>query len=91
MSFPLLLAFQDAAETASATVSTNGLGQNLLTAIIFTVIGLILFAACLWLVVKFAPFSVQKEIEEDQNISLGIIIGSMILGIAIILAAAIHG
>jgi len=32
-----------------------------------------------------------KEIEEDQNTSLGIIMGSLILGIALILAAAIHG
>ncbi|MBM82532.1 MAG: DUF350 domain-containing protein [Planctomycetaceae bacterium] len=58
---------------------------------VFTVVGVILFAICLWLVVKIAPFSIRKEIEEDQNTSLGIIIGSMILGIAIILAAAIHG
>ena len=58
---------------------------------VFTVVGVILFAICLWLVVKVAPFSIRKEIEEDQNTSLGIIIGSMILGIAIILAAAIHG
>jgi len=91
MSFPFLLAFEDAASTATEISSNYALGQNILTAIIFTAIGLVLFAACLWLVVKVAPFSVQKEIEEDQNVSLGIIIGSMILGIAIILAAAIHG
>ena len=91
MSFPFPLAFQDAAETANEIASNSGLGRNLLTAIVFTVIGLILFGACLWLVIKFAPFSVQKEIEEDQNVALGVIIGSMILGIAIILAAAIHG
>ncbi|MDP6442463.1 MAG: DUF350 domain-containing protein [Pirellulaceae bacterium] len=60
-------------------------------AIVFTVIGLILFGVCLILVVKLAPFSVRKEIEEDQNTSLGIIVGSMIIGIAIILAAALMG
>ena len=40
---------------------------------------------------KVAPFSVRKEIEEDQNTALGIIIGSMIIGLAIIIGAAIHG
>lgn len=63
----------------------------LVLAAVFTVVGLILFGLCLWIVVRVAPFSVRKEIEEDQNTSLGIIVGAMILGIAIILAAAIHG
>lgn len=67
------------------------LGHALLYSLLFTLMGVILFAVCLWLIVKIAPFSIRKEIEEDQNTSLGIIIGSMILGLAIILAAAIHG
>jgi uncharacterized membrane protein YjfL (UPF0719 family) len=37
------------------------------------------------------PFSIRKEIEEDQNIALGIVIGAMLLGIALIIAAAING
>ena len=63
----------------------------LVTSLVFTGIGIVLFAISIWLVVKVTPFSVRKEIEEDQNISLGIIIGSLIIGIAIILAASIHG
>jgi hypothetical protein len=38
-----------------------------------------------------APFSVHKEIEEDQNVALGIIIGAIIIGIALIISAAIQG
>jgi uncharacterized membrane protein YjfL (UPF0719 family) len=38
-----------------------------------------------------APFSVKKEIEEDHNTSLAIIIGAVIIGVAMIIAAAIHG
>ena len=67
------------------------IGRPALLSIVFTLIGLVFFAACIWLIVRFTPFSVQKEIEEDQNTALGIIIGSMILGIAIILAAAMIG
>ena len=63
----------------------------LMLAVIFTAVGMVLFAISIWIIVKLAPFSVQKEIEEDQNTALGIIIGSMILGIAIILAAAMIG
>jgi putative membrane protein len=35
------------------------------------------------------PFSLRKEIEEDQNTALAIIIGSVIIGMSIIIAAAI--
>ncbi len=38
---------------------------------------------------KVAPFSVRKEIEEAQNTALGILMGSVIIGLAIIIAAAI--
>ena len=38
-------------------------------------IGLVLFAWAFWVITKVAPFSVRKDIEEDQNTSLGIVIG----------------
>ena len=40
---------------------------------------------------KVAPFSIRKEIEEDQNTALGIVIGSVIIGVAMIVSAALHG
>ena len=63
----------------------------LVTTIIFVSIGLVAFAIAFLIIVYVSPFSVKKEIEEDQNTSLGIIIGSIIIGVAIIIAAAIHG
>ena len=57
--------------------------------ILYSGVGLVVFAAALFIVVKVAPFSVRKEIEEDQNTSLGIIIGSIMIGLALIIAAAI--
>jgi uncharacterized membrane protein YjfL (UPF0719 family) len=43
------------------------------------------------IVVLVSPFSVKKEIEEDQNTALAIMIGALILGISIIIASAING
>ncbi len=63
----------------------------LATTIIFVLIGLVVFGIAFLIVVKVAPFSVKKEIEDDQNTALAIIIGAMIIGIAIIIAAAING
>jgi uncharacterized membrane protein YjfL (UPF0719 family) len=59
--------------------------------VVFTAIGLVMFFVAFYLIEQLTPFSIKKEIEEDQNTALGIVIGSMILGIAIIVAAAIGG
>ena len=61
------------------------------TTVIFVAIGLIVFAVAFLIIVLVAPFSVKKEIEDDQNTSLAIIIGSVIIGVAMIISAAIHG
>jgi len=64
---------------------------KMITAVIYVLIGLFIFIATFLTIVKVVPFSVRKEIEEDQNSALAIIIGSMIVGLAIIIGAAIHG
>ena len=61
------------------------------TTAIFVLIGLVAFAVAFFIVVMIAPFSVKKEIEEDHNTALAIIIGAFIIGIAIIIASAING
>ena len=61
------------------------------TTIVFVVLGLIVFALAFLVIAKATPFSVRKELEEDQNIALAIVIGAVILGSALIIAAAIHG
>ena len=57
----------------------------------YTIFGIIVFGVAFWLIVKLTPFSIRKEIEEDQNTALAIVMGSVILGLGIIIAAAIHG
>ncbi len=61
------------------------------TAVIFSLLGIVLFGIVWFVVVKVSPFSIRKELEEDQNTALGIVLGCLILGISIIVAAAIHG
>lgn len=64
---------------------------SILGALIYSLIGIVLFAMAFFVIVKIAPFSIRKEIEEDQNTSLGIIIGAVIIGISMIISAAVHG
>ena len=72
-------------------VRLDQLYETMITTLIFVVIGLVFFAISFFILDKALPYSVHKEIEQDQNTALGLIIGSMMLGIAIIIAAAIHG
>jgi len=72
-------------------VRLDQLYETMITTLIFVIIGLVFFAISFFILDKAMPYSVHKEIEEDQNTALGLIIGSMMLGIAIIIAAAIHG
>jgi len=63
----------------------------LVSSSVFAAIGLAVFGAAFWLMVKVTPFSVRKEIEEDQNTALAIIMAGVIIGISLIISAAIHG
>lgn len=79
------------APTLGLVVKMEELLPVLTTTVIFVAIGLVVFAIAFFIVVLVAPFSVKKEIEEDQNTALAIIIGALIIGVAMIIAAAIQG
>jgi putative membrane protein len=63
---------------------------GMLSSVIYSVIGLLVFSAAMFIMTKVCPFSIRKEIEEDQNTSLAIIIGSVFISLAIIIQAAIR-
>lgn len=65
--------------------------ETFLWTLAYVGVGLVVFALAFWIIQKATPFSVRKEIEEDHNIALAVIVGSVILGIAIIIGAAITG
>jgi uncharacterized membrane protein YjfL (UPF0719 family) len=72
-------------------VRFDQLSEVLITTLIFVVIGLVFFALSFFVLERVTPFSIRKEIEDDQNTALGIVIGAMLIGIAIIIGSAIQG
>ncbi len=86
-----MLSLASIAPMLGMIVKMEELLPTMATTVIFVAIGLIVFAIAFAIVVLVAPFSVKKEIEEDQNTALAIIIGALIIGIAIIIASAING
>ena len=67
------------------------LAHNVVSMLIFTILGLAFFTLSDWLVERVMPRSVRKAIEEDKNVALAIVIASVVLGIALIVSAAIRG
>lgn len=65
--------------------------RAIVSSVVFSTIGLVMFLIAWRAMQWLMPFSVRKELEEDQNTALGVVIGSIMLGLAIIIAAAIHG
>ena len=58
--------------------------------IVYSLLGLVIFYVGFVVFEKLTPFSVRKEIEEDQNVALGIIMGAGMIALAIIVSAAIQ-
>ena len=72
-------------------VKMEELAGVIVTTAVFTIFGLIVFGLAYFIILKAAPFSIRKELEEDHNTALAIVIGAVIIGIALIIAAAIQG
>ncbi|MBI4703031.1 MAG: DUF350 domain-containing protein [Deltaproteobacteria bacterium] len=72
-------------------LSSGGIIRAVVSSLIFVGIGLAVFLLAFLLITKITPFSIRKEIEDDQNTALAVVIGSVIIGLAIIIAAAIAG
>lgn len=56
----------------------------------YTLFWLLVFLLVALIVDKITPWSLQKELIEDQNIALGIMFWCLFIAIAIIIASAIH-
>jgi putative membrane protein len=63
--------------------------HGILDTAIYSLVGIIMMGIGIFLVILISPFSVKKEIEDDQNVSLGIIMGAIIIGISIIIAGVL--
>lgn len=64
--------------------------EPMLAALVYSIVGLIVFALAFVIVDRVTPYHLWKEIIDDQNVALAIIVGSVAIGIAIIVSAAIR-
>lgn len=64
---------------------------NILNAMVFSFLGLGIFALGFWIIDRLTPYNLWKEVIEEKNIALAIIVGATSIGLCHIIAAAING
>lgn len=62
----------------------------IVNALVYAVLGILIFVGAFILVDHLTPYSLWKEIVEHKNLALAILVGAMSIGVCIIIAAAVH-
>jgi putative membrane protein len=63
----------------------------LINALVFCFLGILIYAVGFIVLDRVTPYHLWREINEKQNTALAILVGSMVIGLALIIAAAIRG
>ena len=64
--------------------------SNILNAIVYALLGIVIFVLTFVIIDKATPYHLWKEIVEDKNVALAVLVGAMSIGMCIIIAAAVH-
>ena len=62
----------------------------LLNAIVYAILGIVIFVLAFAITDKLTPYDLWKEICEERNMALAIMVGAMSIGMCMIIAAAVH-
>jgi uncharacterized membrane protein YjfL (UPF0719 family) len=63
----------------------------LLSTLLYSLIGIVVFAVGFLVLDLLTPGKLWQEMHEKQNVAVAIFAGAVAIGLAIIVAAAIHG
>ncbi|MEM6796294.1 MAG: DUF350 domain-containing protein, partial [Acidobacteriota bacterium] len=50
--------------------------STLIWTVVYALLGMVVFGVGFFIATRITPFSVRKEIEEDQNVALAVILGA---------------
>jgi uncharacterized membrane protein YjfL (UPF0719 family) len=62
-----------------------------ISSLLYSFVGVLVFWISFLVIDRFTPYHLWKEIIEEKNMALAIVVGAIAIGICIIVAAAIHG
>ena len=64
--------------------------SNLIAALVFAALGITVFIVTFVTIDRLTPYALWKEIIDEHNTALAVLIGALALGMSLIIAAAIH-
>jgi uncharacterized membrane protein YjfL (UPF0719 family) len=64
--------------------------KTLVASLVYSLLGVAIFWVSFIIIDKLTPYDLWGEIVERKNMSLAVVVAAMCLGIAIIVASAIH-
>ena len=62
----------------------------LLNAAVFAALGILIFIVSFAVVEWITAYQLWKEVVEEKNLALAVLVGAMSIGMCIIIAAAVH-
>jgi putative membrane protein len=62
----------------------------LLNSILYSVVGLVVFCAGFIIIDKLTPYNLWEQLVKEKNIALAIVVGSVSIGLCLIIASAVH-
>lgn len=62
----------------------------ILNALLYAVLGIVIFVVSFTILDKLTPYALWKEIVEEKNVALAVLVGAMSIGMCIIIASAVH-
>ena len=65
--------------------------EPLVTTLVIGIVAITLLFVSVYLMERLSPFSLRKEIEEDQNTSAAIVMGAIVIGVSMVIAAVARG
>ena len=64
--------------------------HNIEAALTFAFIGIVVFVLSFTIIDRLTPYDLWKEIVQEKNMALAVLVGALSIGVCIIIAAAVH-
>lgn len=65
--------------------------KPVLASIVFSLLGIFILLVAYFIIEKLTPENTWSEISKNNNVALAIVFAAFIIGISMIISAAIHG
>lgn len=64
---------------------------SLLASVVFAFAGLSVFCIGFVVIDKLTPYNLWEQLVKEKNVALAIVVGSVSIGVCLIIAASLHG